>query len=262
MQNDQGTKNYDELVSIIMVSYNKKDTIEESIKSVRAQTYLNWELLIEDDQSKDGTIDILMDFLRADKRLRIYQTTKRRGAGKNRSSILREANGRWVAFLECGDTWEPNKLERQVAYMKNNDYLFSYTACKKVIGGKTVEVSGPEIVSYNMMRKFCWLEHSTAMYDIKETGISRIRYSKDNNYYALWLQVSKIADCHLLNENLATVGKNKKRKFTWLKKKFRWRYEVYRIVEKKNQIVSAYMTLRNLWYTALYRYKNLKQANT
>lgn len=256
MLTNQGATNYDELVSVIMVSYNKKDAIEESIKSVQAQTYQNWELLIEDDQSKDGTIALLMDYLRTDKRLRIYQTSQRRGAGKNRSSVLGEAKGRWVAFLECGDTWKPNKLERQVAFMKENGYLFSYTACKKVIGGKAADVSGPETVSYDMMKKFCWLNHSTVMYNLKETGVSRIRCSNDNNYYALWLQVSKKADCHLLNEGLATVGKNRKKKFMWLKKKFRWRYEVYRIVEERNQIVSAYMTLRNLWYTALYRYKN------
>lgn len=258
MYNDQERKNYDELVSIIMVSYNNKSAIEESIKSVQAQTYYNWELLIEDDQSNDGTIDLLMDYLGADKRLRIYQTTQRRGSGRNRSSILGEAKGRWVAFIECGDIWKPKKLEHQVAFMKNNGYQFSYTACEKVIEGKIVEVSGPEVVSYEMMNKACWLEHSTVMYNIKETGISRIRYSKDNNYYALWLQVIKIADCHLLNENLAIVEGNRKRRFMWLKDKFRWRYEVYRIVEQKNQIVSTYMALRNLWYSAMYRYNNWK----
>lgn len=255
MQNNQGTVNYDELVSVIMVSYNNKEAIEESIKSVLAQTYQNWELLIEDDQSKDGTIALLMDYLRDDKRLRIYQTTQRRGAGKNRASILGEARGRWVAFMECGDTWKSNKLERQVTLMKENGFLFSYTSCKKAIGGKMIEVSGPKTISYDMMKKSCWLEHSTVMFDLKETGISRIRYTNDNNYYALWLQVSKKADCHLLNEFLVTVDANRK-KFMWLKKKFRWRYEVYRIVEEKNQIISAYMALRNLWYTALHRYKN------
>lgn len=259
MQNNQGPINHDELVSIIMVTYNNKGAIEESIKSVQAQTYKNWELLIEDDLSNDGTIGLLMDYLRVDKRLRIYQTTQRRGEGKNRASILGEACGKWVGFVECGDTWDSDKLERQVAYMKENDYLFSYTSCKKVIDGKMVDVSGPETVSYDMMKKFCWLEHSTVMYDIKETGVCRIGYLNDNNYYALWLQVSKKTDCHLLNDRLATIGANRKRKFMWLKKKFRWRYEVYRIVVQQNQIVSAFMTLRNLWYTVWYRYKNLKK---
>ena len=106
-----------ELVSIIMPSYNTAKYIEESIKSVLAQTYMNWELLIVDDCSTDNTDEIVQPFL-SDKRVKYLKNEKNSGAAISRNRALREAKGKWIAFLDSDDLWMPEKLEKQIAFMK------------------------------------------------------------------------------------------------------------------------------------------------
>ena len=116
-----------------MLSRNKVQFVEESVRSVLAQTYTNWELLFVDDNSKDGTITKLMEL--KDKtgtdmacKMRIIQTVNTRGATRNRNEALKAAKGRWIAFLDAGDVWAPEKLEKQIAFMEEHDYAFSYTS--------------------------------------------------------------------------------------------------------------------------------------
>ena len=86
-----------ELVSIIMPSYNTADYISESIKSVQAQTYTNWELIIVDDCSTDNTDEVVVAFL-GDQRIRYLKNERNSGAAVSRNRALREAKGHWVAF--------------------------------------------------------------------------------------------------------------------------------------------------------------------
>ena len=124
------------LVSIIMLSKNKAQYVEESVRSVMAQTYKNWELLFVDDNSKDKTITMMMDLKNEAKirredysfieRIKVAQTVTNRGESVNRNKALREARGRWIAFLDVGDVWAPDKLEKQIRFMEENGYAFSY----------------------------------------------------------------------------------------------------------------------------------------
>ena len=128
-----------DLVSIIMLSRNKEQYVEASVRSVMAQTYQNWELLFVDDASKDKTISLLLELKDEDgkrepkeergiaDRISVSSTIESRGEIVNRNSALRSAKGRWIAFLDAGDIWEPTKLERQVAFMEEHGYAFSYT---------------------------------------------------------------------------------------------------------------------------------------
>ena len=118
------------LVSIIMLSHNRAQYVEESVRSVIAQTYKNWELLFLDDNSKDNTMILMMDLMdearirREDytviDRIKVSQTVMDRGISVNRNSLLKEARGRWIAFLDVGDVWAPDKLEKQVKFMEEN----------------------------------------------------------------------------------------------------------------------------------------------
>ena len=117
----------DELVSIIMPSYNTGKYIVSSIKSVLAQTYQNWELLIVDDCSTDNTDDLVKQLLQ-DSRIHYLKNEKNSGAAVSRNRALKEARGRWIAFLDSDDLWMPQKLERQIDYMRKNGYSFTYTA--------------------------------------------------------------------------------------------------------------------------------------
>ena len=114
-----------ELVSIITPVYNCDKFIAETINSVIAQTYINWELIIVDDCSTDDTEKVVRSF--QDQRIHQYQNVVNSGAAVSRNRALREAKGRWIAFLDSDDLWLPNKLDRQIKFMVDNSVSFSYT---------------------------------------------------------------------------------------------------------------------------------------
>ena len=104
-----------DLVSIIMPNYNCEKYVSKTIRSVLAQTYTNWELLFVDDCSTDKSIEIVESF--QDSRIKILKNEKNSGAAVSRNYALREAKGKWVAFLDSDDLWAPKKLEQQIKYM-------------------------------------------------------------------------------------------------------------------------------------------------
>lgn len=113
-----------DLVSIIMPNHNCAKYIPETIKSVLAQTYFNWELLFVDDCSTDNSVDIVKGI--NDERIKIYVNEKNSSAAISRNLALREAKGKYIAFLDSDDLWTPEKLEKQIAFMKENGYAFTY----------------------------------------------------------------------------------------------------------------------------------------
>lgn len=193
-----------DLVSIIMPSYNTAQYITETIQSVIDQTYHNWELIIVDDCSTDNT-DIVVGKIK-DPRIRYIKNEKNSGAAVSRNRALREANGRWVAFLDSDDLWKPEKLEKQICFMMKNRYYFSYTNYEEIDadGNKTnVIVTGPKVISKTGMFNYCWPGCLTVMYDRKKIGLIQITDIKKNNDYAMWLKVCKKTRCYLLDEVLA-----------------------------------------------------------
>ena len=139
-----------ELVSIIMPSYNCGKYVEETIRSVQAQTYENWEIIFMDDCSKDDTIKLVSELREQDSRIKLFQNSVNSGAAVSRNTALREAKGRWIAFLDSDDLWEPSKLEKQVRFMEENGYAFSYTEYQEMDadGNLTgVTISGPKHIT-------------------------------------------------------------------------------------------------------------------
>ena len=253
-----------DLVSIIMPSYNCGAYVEDTIHSVQAQTYQNWELLIVDNSSNDGTLDIVSRMKAEEPRIIMSQYPIIQEAPMARLSALRNARGRWVAFMECGDLWEPNKLERQIFFMEENDYLFSYTKYKMVRKdgkGSCSIMGGKDTVTYDDMLRCCWPGYLTVMFDKYKIGDISLGKLKEENGYAMWLAVSKRADCHLLNECLACQRQNVRLLNPFpLTEKMAWRYMVYHSVEKKSRIVSILMMLRCLWYGLVKRMKYVEKA--
>ena len=114
-----------DLVSVIMPNYNGEKFLAETIESVLAQTYSNWELLITDDCSTDGSVALIRSFAEKDPRIKLFVQDENRGAAEARNRSLREANGKWIAFLDSDDLWLPEKLERQIAFMEESGCKFS-----------------------------------------------------------------------------------------------------------------------------------------
>ena len=239
------------LVSIITPNYNCALFISDTIKSVQAQTYLNWELLIQDDCSTDGTVEEVLLFAENDSRIKYECNQKNSGAAITRNNALRRAKGRWIAFLDSDDLWLPEKLEHQLKFMVENKYAFSYTGYKEMDNdGKDtgVFISGPKHVSKFGMYAFCWPGCLTVMYDRETVGLLQIFDIKKNNDYAMWLKVCRKADCYLLDEVLAKyrrgrIGSISTHGYSTM---IRWHYKLWHEAEGMNTITSLFWTCINL----------------
>ena len=239
-----------DLVSIIMPSHNCGRFVRETIESVLAQTYTNWELLFVDDCSTDDTEAIVQSF--ADTRIHYFRNEHNSGAAVSRNLALREAKGRWIAFLDSDDIWMPEKLEHQIHFMEFKNYHFSYHEYEEIdelSQSLHVMVSGPKHIFKMGMFNYCWPGCLTVMYDANKIGLVQIEDIKKNNDYAIWLKVCKKADCYLLNECLAHYRKRKgsisnQSKLDLVK----WHYRLFREAEKQNVIESAFNTVRNVGF--------------
>ncbi len=133
------------LVSVIMPSYNSERHIAEAIASVQAQTLPDWELLVSDDCSTDSTREVVAGIAEGDPRVRLFPLEENGGAAAARNNSLAHARGRYVAYLDSDDLWLPEKLERQLAFMRERGAGFS-CASYEVVGeggeplGRTVRM--------------------------------------------------------------------------------------------------------------------------
>lgn len=239
-----------ELVSIIMPSYNTGEFIAKSIISVQKQTYTNWELIIVDDCSSDNTDDVVQPFL-TDKRIKYYKNEKNSGAALSRNKALREAKGKWIAFLDSDDLWMPNKLEKQVNYMEKNGYHFSYTNYSEIDTEDRrngITVTGPKKITKNGFFNYCWPGCLTVMYDRDTVGLIQISDIKKNNDYAMWLKVCQKTDCYLLDEELALYRRGRVGSVSThsIMTMIGWHYKLYREAEKQNPVEAIINTGRNL----------------
>ncbi len=115
------------LVSVVMPTYNAESTVSESIKSVLTQSYINWELIIVDDNSSDATWEIIESYSEKHDNIHTYQNTENLGAGASRNLAIEKANGRFIAFLDSDDLWTEDKLSEQIPFMIENEYPLTYT---------------------------------------------------------------------------------------------------------------------------------------
>lgn len=194
------------MVSIVMPAHNSASFIKASIESVQAQTYCEWELLVVDDCSTDDTAAIAKSMAAQDQRIRVFVNEQNSGAAFSRNRALREAKGDWIAFLDSDDLWAKSKLEKQLEFMKSAGIGFSYTKYHTISedGNLLGEVfSGPSKIGCFGMRLYCWPGCLTVMYSSKKIGLIQIGNLAKHNDYAMWLQVSKKAECRLLSEDLA-----------------------------------------------------------
>ena len=239
-----------DLVSIIMPTYRCGAFIAESIRSVQAQTYKNWELIVVDDCSGDGTVEIVENLQKEDRRIRLFQNEKNSGAALTRNYALREAKGRWIAFLDSDDLWKPEKLEHQLKFMIDNNYAFTYhnnSWINEKTGKIEKTVSGKKHVSKFDMYCCCWPGCLTVMYDVNIVGLIQIPDIKKNNDSAMWLKIVKKADCILLDENLAYY-RHRAGSITPpdIKTKIMWHYKLFHDADGRSPIIALMLTCLNM----------------
>lgn len=253
------------LVSIIMPTWACGKYIADSIRSVQNQTYHNWELLIQDDSSTDGTDEVVMQFLKLDKRIKYECNLKNSGAAVTRNNALRRAKGKWIAFLDADDLWLPEKLERQLNFMVENNYAFTYHEYSEITEeGKNlgILVSGIKKVSKFNMYTCCWPGCLSVMYDAEKIGLIQIKDVRKNNDTAMWLKVVQNAPCYLLKDNLARYRRRSdsitpKSIF----KRISAHYPIFRVAEEMNPVHATICVILNIFGNAYKKFFFVKRIS-
>ena len=244
------------LVSIIMPNYNCGGFVSETVNSVLAQTYTDWELLIVDDCSTDNSVEVIKSLSESDDRIKLFISERNGGAAAARNRALREAKGKWIAFLDSDDLWTADKLEKQIDFMEKNGYKFSFTRYMHIDENSEpigIEVTGPEKLTKRKMRRCCYPGCLTVMYDAETVGLIQIpdEIGNGENDYAIWLEAVKKADCYYLDEILAKYrvrGNSLSHKASKSKLMHNF-YVLHRVGEKRGAFVSALATFKNSAYT-------------
>lgn len=243
-------------VSIIMPAYNCERFIRRAIASVQNQTYKDWELLITNDCSSDSTVEIITSKMSEDNRIKLFNNPKQSGAAASRNRSVKNASGKYIAFLDSDDIWKPNKLEKQIAFMERHNYFFTCTSYDKIDeNGNKLGVIIPSIsVDYEGLLRRC-PGNSTVIYNSEKLGKFSVSLIKKRNDYLMWMQVIKKAKkINGLNEVLSShriVSNSISSKKTTLVK---YHWIVYRKYEKLSVFKSGYLCL--FWIAkAVFKFK-------
>ncbi|RKL68298.1 glycosyl transferase [Salipaludibacillus neizhouensis] len=232
------------LISVITPSYNASKYLEATIKSVLAQKYSNWEMIIVDDCSSDNSVDIIKKYANEDERIRYVVLSTNSGAAVARNTAINESKGNYIAFLDSDDQWFPEKLHEQLMFMQKNNLAFSYTSYinideKGEKEGSIVEV--PSEVNYKQLLKQNVIGCLTVMLNkdmIGQVEMVNIRTRQD---YVLWLDlckrgfravgIQKPLSKYRIVENSVSSNKLNMAKQNW---------KVYRDIEKLGLVKSVY----------------------
>jgi len=183
-----------EMVSVITPTYNCGKFIAETIESIQAQTYTNWELIIVDDCSTDNTKDVVNSYIKNDSRIKYHCLEKNSGAAIARTKAMQLAEGQYMAFCDSDDLWMSNKLEKQLEFMNENNCAFTCTAYEQIDeDGKSLErvIKTVKKTDYNRLLLDCPVGNSTVMYDVEKMGKFEVPNIRKRNDDALWLQMLK-----------------------------------------------------------------------
>lgn len=232
------------LVSIITPSFNSAKFIKETIDSVKAQTYENWEMIIVDDCSKDNSQDIINKLIKDEEKIKLIVLDTNVGAAMARNKALEIARGKYIAFLDSDDIWLPQKLEQQLNFMRKNDYAFTFSAYIPFSEDGTQEYSVihvPTEIDYSGYCKNTIIGCLTVIVDKEKTGDFSMKNIRSSHDMALWLELMKrgykaygldeVLGKYRLVSNSNTAKKYKAIKEVW---------DVYRRVEKLPLFKSAY----------------------
>lgn len=241
------------LISIIVPVYNAGAYIRETISMVAAQTYGNWELLLVDDGSEDDSREKIRESMESgDARIRLIEKQQNEGAARARNTGIEASKGRYVAFLDADDLWMPDKLEKELAFMKEKQAAFVFTAyefgdedAKRT--GKVVNV--PPSLTYFKSLSRTVIFTTTVMLDTERTGRELIRMPEvKSEDTATWWKILKNGfTAYGLNEVLAVYRRPARSLSSNKLEAIRRIWNLYRKQEK----LSLWYSVYNLFFWAV-----------
>tara|TARA_A100001011_G_C14236509_1_gene811258 strand:+ start:692 stop:1405 length:714 start_codon:yes stop_codon:yes gene_type:complete len=217
-----------------MPYFKKKEYVEKSILSVINQSYKNLELIIiYDDESMDD-FEYISKICNKFKNIKIIKNIKNLGAGESRNIGIKSATGDLVAFIDADDFWYEEKLEKQINFLKKNNYKFIFcNYIKKSQNSEKEVVCKKKYLGYSNLLKSCDIGLSTVLIEtnlIKKNLFPSLKTKED---YVVWLQITKKEiQAYCLNEILVIWNNSKNSLSSNTIQKILDGYKVYRVYEK------------------------------
>lgn len=232
------------LVSIVTPVYNAERFIEKTINSVLAQTYEQFEMILVDDCSPDNSAAVINNLAELDSRIKYVKLEENSGAAVARNKGLEHAQGQYIAFIDSDDVWKPEKLDKQISYMNENNYSFTYTNFEIVEeDGKIMNASVPlpDKLNYSGLLKNTAIACSTVIIDRKVIGDFRMPLVRKGQDTATWLKILRTHDyAYLFDEVMGSyrqvAGSISSDKIGALKRT----WNTYRNIEKLPLIKAVY----------------------
>ena len=197
------------MVSIVVPVYNAAKYIENTIRMVGEQTYKDWELILVDDASRDGSAELIEEIIRKQgKRIRLIRKNTNQGAAEARNAGIDASSGRYIAFLDADDVWKPDKLEKQIAFMEKTGAAFAFHSYE--FGDENARPTGkivhaPVTLKYRQALSRTVIFTTTVMFDTEKIDMEIIHMPQvPSEDTATWWRILKSGFvAYGLDENLA-----------------------------------------------------------
>lgn len=228
------------IFSIVMPAYNAASTIRDSIDSVLAQSYTDYELIVVNDCSKDNTLQILQEYAGQDSRIKVINLAENSGVAMARNAAIEMATGRYIAFLDSDDLWEPKKLAVQLEVLATGVDVVYAMYTRFYDDGKTNLVNVPKTGDYNTLLTGNFIGNLTGVYNQEKLG-KTFQKKVHHEDYLMWLNILKKAKYAIgIQENLASYRVGKSSLSANKIKSAQWTWDIYR----KHCGMSLFMSIR------------------
>lgn len=234
------------IVSIVTPVHNSEQFLRQCMDSVLAQTYPDWEHILVDDCSTDGSAALILSYVERDARIRYYRLNENSGAGIARNTAIEASIGDYIAFLDSDDQWYPEKLTKQVDFMQFPNHHFTFTSYDTIDeqGNKLSKImKAKKKVTYKSALYKNPIGCLTVMYSVDFLGKQYMPSIRKRQDYALWLSLLKKTNAYGLQECLSSyrVRSNSISSNKWKLLIYEWK--IYREVEKLSWPKSLFYTL-------------------
>lgn len=241
------------LVSIIMPSYKASTSLLQAVKSVVEQDFQDWELLVINDACPNQSYKTIQQLSSQDERIMILHNDSNKGVAYTRNVGIKQARGKYIAFLDADDLWLPTKLSEQIKLLNSTaDIVYAYYYRQTTTGKKLVKT--PVKTCFKAMLKSNYIGNLTGIYNAKKLG-KQYQKSIGHEDYLMWLELlqkTKVAvavekPLAIYNVAEGSISANKLKTISW-------QWYILRRELSLNTIVAAYYLS---WYSIMAIYKRL-----
>lgn len=241
-------KYIDGLVSVVIPLYNAELYIERTLDSVLRQSYQNYEIIIVNDCSKDNSSKIVEQYCQNDERVKLFQQKTNQGAAAARNRALKEAKGRYIAFLDSDDVWDERKIEKQISFMNDSNISFAFTAYDMIDeNDKRIKdkIKIKTVVKYRDLLKKTMISTPTVIYDRFAYGDVTLPMRRTGQDYAFWLLLLRKENAYGIDEPLVHV---RRRPGSLSKNKFQNIKDVWEVQTNNEEISKIHAAINCLAY--------------